>query len=262
MKDFAKSRRKPSPLDRSLQQRLSAYASAAGTAGVGLLALSGTSEAEVVYTPAHETINLTVGSYGLDLNHDGIVDFIIADHRTNGSPRAESRQSLFVKPDASQNRIKCVYSFCLSTFIYAAALQQGSEISATQRHGWLPGHAQMALEERLGGKPYYFGSWNRVQNKYLGFQFQINGETHYGWARLTVKFHGGSPAERSWEAELTGYAYETTAGKSIKAGQTSENSNDESEVDSLTLPTEKLTRSSALGLLALGANGIEVWRGE
>jgi len=184
--------RKAHQLARALSSRLSSYAGAAGAAGVSLLALSPKSEAEIIYTPANETINLTVGSYGLDLNHDGIVDFVIADHRTNGSPGAESRQSLFVKPAASQNRIKCVYASCLSTFVYAAALQPGSEISAAQqRHGWLAGHAQMAFEERLGGKPYYFGSFNRVQNKYLGLQFKIDGATHYGWARFTVKFHGG-----------------------------------------------------------------------
>src|SRR5271169_436215 len=168
--------RPPAALRAPVQQRLSAYSLVAGATGVSLLALAKPSEAQIVYTPANEVISRSVGTYGLDLNHDGIVDFVIADHRSLGSHSGESRQSLFVKPDASQNRIKCGYASCLSTFIYATALPAGSVIGNSQSpHGWLPGHAQMAFEERFKGKPYYFGAFNRVRNRYLGLQFQIHG---------------------------------------------------------------------------------------
>ncbi|MGB7862893.1 MAG: hypothetical protein WCF74_05850, partial [Candidatus Sulfotelmatobacter sp.] len=243
-------------------ERLNTYAIAAGAAGVSMLALGQPSSAEIVYTPADQTVNLTVGSYGLDLNKDGIIDFIIADHRSFESPGVISRQSLFVKPAASQNRINCAYPSCLSTFIYAAALVPGSRIGPSQeRHGWLPGHAQMALEERFEGRPYYFGSFNRVQNRYLGLQFQINGETHYGWARFTVKFHGGAGNLRSWEAHLTGYAYETVANQPINAGQTAGNAEGASAADFTVKPVEA-TQVAALGKLALGANGLALWRRE
>lgn len=260
MKRSLPPRRTPSKLPASLHRRLGAYSIAAGAAGVSLVALAQSSEAEIVYTPADQTVNLSVGSYGLDLNKDGIVDFIIADHRSFESIGVISRQSLFVKPAASQNRINCVYPSCLSTFIYAAALSPGSQIGPSQeRHGWLPGHAEMALEERFAGRPYYFGSFNRARNRYLGLQFQINGETHYGWARFTVKFHGGAPNERSWEAHLTGYAYETIANEPINAGQTAGNAEDASAADFTAGPV-KATQFAALGKLALGANGLALWR--
>jgi len=254
-----------STLSGSVQKSLNAYVFAAGAAGVSLVALSQPSAAEIVYTPADQTVNLTVGSYGLDLNKDGIVDFIIADHRSFGSRGLVSRQSLFVKPAASQNRINCVYASCLSTFIYAAALRGGSQIGPSQeRHGWLAAHAQMAFEERAEGKPYYFGSFNRVSGRYLGLQFQINGETHYGWARLTVTFHGGAPNVRSWEAHLTGYAYETIANQPINAGQTQDGSEKNGSEDALNVrpyvnPIQP-AQIAALGSLALGFPGLALWR--
>jgi hypothetical protein len=257
------SRKIPTTFSGSLKRHWAAYAAAAGAS---LGALSSSSEAEIVYTPADETINLTVGTYGLDLNHDGIVDFTIADHRTfsNGHGFPISRQSLFVKPAYSQNRINCVNASCLSTYIYAAALPQGSLIGPSRRrHGWLAGHAQMALEERLGGRPYYFGSFNRVQNEYLGLQFHVNGETYYGWARFTVRFHGGSTQERSWEATLTGYAYESTPNQAIKAGQTKDGDEPDNGKDTVsqTAPLAEIPATHpTLGALALGSDGMQLWR--
>lgn len=85
-------------------------------------------------------------------------------------------------------------------------------------------------------------------------QFLINGEVHFGWARLTVL------ADKKHEevtATLTGYAYETIAGRPIKAGQThgtADGAAIESRADSPTAP--------GLGLLALGSRGLAAWRRE
>jgi hypothetical protein len=59
-----------------------------------------------------------------------------------------------------------------------------------------------------------------VVNHYLGLNFQVNGQTHYGWARLSVLLHCGRGG-CSYVVTLTGYAYETIAGNPILAGQTS-----------------------------------------
>ena len=60
------------------------------------------------------------------------------------------------------------------------------------------------------------GAWLDVTNRYLGFKFQLNGQSHYGWARLSVTAGKFGPV-----VTLTGYAYETIAGHAIYAGQTS-----------------------------------------
>jgi len=62
-----------------LERRLNAYAIAASAAGVGLLALSPSAEARVIYTPAHLHIGVD-STLLLDLNHDGIIDFTIHNH--------------------------------------------------------------------------------------------------------------------------------------------------------------------------------------
>src|ERR1039458_987843 len=261
-------KRSPNPcrtctLSGSVQKRLNTYTVAAGAAGVSLMALTQPSEAEIVYTPANETINRS-SSYSLDLNHDGTVDFIIANHAGEWGSGAGTEQVLLVQAGKS-NQVNCAYSFCLSTFIYAAALRRGTQIGQPQRrHGWLGHEAIMADQILVNGSAVYFNSWANVTNQYLGLRFQINGEVHFGWARLSVKFHGGLPAERTWEAHLTGYAYETVAGKAITAGQTSGNTSEDEEQSNASFQTKPLEAIgfSALGKLGLGASGLALWRRE
>ena len=56
-----------------------------------------------------------------------------------------------------------------------------------------------------------------VKRRYLGVRFKISGQTHYGWARLNVRFtiEHEVPIGR-----LTGYAYETIPNKPIITGKT------------------------------------------
>jgi hypothetical protein len=98
------------------------------------------------------------------------------------------------------------------------------------------------------------GPWKNSVNRFLGLKFLINGEIHYGWARLTVL------ADKNRElvsAKLTGYAYETVANRPIVAGQTSGTV----EGASVT-PTPIEHPQVQLGLLALGSGGLDAWRRE
>jgi hypothetical protein len=261
MKRSSSPRRPPSSLSASLHQRLSPYALAAGAAGVGLLAVAQPSEAEIVYTPADQTIGRN-GTYNLDLNHDGITDFTIIERI--GHTTFRTSQALWAVP-ADGNNVKCVTSECISSLTYAAALRAGSRIGGDR--GWVPFRAGMAFEELFErGSLGYFWGWVNVTNRYLGLRFEINGETHFGWARLTVEFCKSNP--RSWEAHLTGYAYETVPGKSIEAGQITEETDDATGTlpPGDFVPTRPSTSTPApfasLGALALGANGLALWRRE
>jgi hypothetical protein len=57
--------------------------------------------------------------------------------------------------------------------------------------------------------------WRNATNRYLGLRFRIDGKTHFGWARFTIKAQA-----RGVVATLTGYAYETVPNKPIIAGKT------------------------------------------
>jgi hypothetical protein len=250
--------RKIVKLRQSVHRNLNVYALVAGAAGVSVLALTSASEAEIIYTPANELIGRN-GSYKLDLNHDGIADFIIAEYASRRSSGSE--QQLIVKA-GNGNHVNCV-AFCLSTFAYAAALFQGAQIGqAQQRHGWFGQQAQMAAE--ING--IFFDSWSNVSDRYMGLQFHINGEIHFGWARLNVGFHKGAPKDRTWEAQLTGYAYETIAGKAITAGQTKDEAEDVSGSPQTAQPRASMAAArpqpepAGLGALSLGSSGLSIWR--
>lgn len=242
-----------------VHHRLTAYALAAGAAGVSIVALGQRSEAEIVYTP----VNVAIGRDGgltLDLNHDGIVDFTINEF--NGDLGFRTSQFLSVRGKTG-NRVNCETSFC-ATYASAAALSSGSQIGPIGgRHGWVEA-TEMAFEElTVRGFLYYADRWVNVTGRYLGLRFKINGETHYGWARFNVTFHPGALKKRTWEAQLTGFAYETVANQSITAGQTKSNDDneDESANDSQLKPLAD-GHVAALGSLALGADGIALWRRE
>jgi hypothetical protein len=78
-------------------------------------------------------------------------------------------------------------------------------------------------------------SGNPSRSGYLGLQFLIGGQTHYGWVAVTVGI--------DFNDKVTGYAYETTANEALNAGQTSDT-----------------PEPATLGLLALGALGLGFWR--
>src|SRR6516165_12499218 len=60
---------------------------------------------------------------------------------------------------------------------------------------------------------YECGYWGAAQGRFLGLEFTVQGQKHYGWARLNSLVGTG-------ELTLTGYAYETVPNKPIRAGQT------------------------------------------
>lgn len=92
--------RRTAELSKSLREQLNTYALAASAAGVGMLALAGPAEAKIVYTPVH--IVLTRGALPLDLNNDGMVDFILLDkYQRNG--QTTNSFWLYVDPEHKGN---------------------------------------------------------------------------------------------------------------------------------------------------------------
>ncbi|HEY1659572.1 MAG TPA: hypothetical protein VGG14_14555, partial [Candidatus Sulfotelmatobacter sp.] len=102
-------------LGQPIAKRLRAYA----MAGAGIAAVTPAARAEIVYTPAHNNVNL---DYYLDLNHDGILDFHIH------SSQLSSFGELEVLPSLPGNRIVAVHQRCYFSSIAAAALPLGAVI--------------------------------------------------------------------------------------------------------------------------------------
>jgi hypothetical protein len=258
--------RTPSNLSDSILQQLNMYALVASAAGVGLLALAQPAESKIVYTPANVQINGK--ALPVDLNHDGIVDFFLFHYGFNFStggnallacldPVIISSGTFCHSSTNALNAFKVIESMGRE---WGAAVKPGAEIIGGDRF-------QSAKRANLGqvtflsnshNPPRWGGPWvNRgkgVRNRYLGVKFQINGRFHFGWARLTVTTQG-----KQFTATLTGYAYESVAGKGIVAGKTKGPEDVEESNATQTMPTRE---PATLALLALGSPGLSIWRRE
>jgi len=123
------------------------------------------------------------------------------------------------------------------------------------RMHWFDGSYSVRGDWANGGKG--------AVERFLGFRFKINGEDHYGWARLNVVISDSYPG---LTATLTGYAYETIPGKAIIAGSTEGPDDDGPDNDDIQEPNTSLTaptpQPATLGMLALGAPALSIWRRE
>jgi hypothetical protein len=254
--------RKPANLSRSINRQLNMYALAATTAGFSALALAQPAEAKIVYTPAHVNIRGGQRPFPLDLNHDGIIDFYLLRRSSDGSHDFEACQL----PKSSRG------PFCLNTNRngnssnvirasvgrgFEAALRYGAKIKNGDRFITSGPEVLAQVCCYSIGNTRWYGPWvnggKGVKNRYLGLKFKIKGRFHFGWARLTV-----TTTSNDFAATLTGYAYETIPGKPIIAGQTK--GPDDAGVEE----SRKLSapESATLGMLAMGAPGLSIWRRE
>jgi len=189
--------RSPQELSQSLLHQLSAYAIAATSAGVGVLALAGSAQAKIVFTAV--TMRITNATI-LDFNRDHKPNFLFSTSFWNET--SSDGGWLGVAPVGAQNRI-------WGTGKYASALSSGVLVGPNKKK-FQQGHGRM-----LGWAKGWWGSsstgpWEKVTRGYLGLKFVIQGKTHYGWACISMK--------PGWY--VVGYAYETIPNKPIITGKT------------------------------------------
>jgi len=242
-------RKQEVPISDSLQRKLSIYALVAGAAGVGVLASSSPAEGEVVYTSAHQVLGRNQ-KYAIDLNHDGITDFTLDNYFFQDGRRGSYIQAnLDVVPTAGK-------IVCSSEGYAAAALQKGAEIGPKDESAKACSVMASRMVEGSFGT-YSFGPWFNVSDLYLGLRFEIQGQVHFGWARLTVKWN-----HAYWiVATLSGYAYETDADTPIAAGDERTENTATHKAPSWEEGLEAhMTNAPSLSALSLGAAGLSIWR--
>jgi hypothetical protein len=212
--------RKTFKISDSLDRQLNTYALAASAAGVSVLALAAASEAKVVYTETHRVTRAGVPLY-IDLNHDGINDFVLRTTIYAGSGSFE----VGLDPSGYRNNAVAGRRSSHSSYFFSAAsaLPAGARIGPTSK--FPVRHPFMAVElfNGVGSGNSDLGPWvgkgNGVRDRYLGLKFVVRGKVHYGWARLSVTL-GHHRQFDDVSGTLTGYAYETIPNKPIIAGQT------------------------------------------
>ena len=167
----------------------------------------------IIYTPAD--VDIEDSQYNLDLNNDGKSDFSLKEVNQSGGGcdgyNTKATFSATTHRSASVNGLRGL----------AAALANGSPIGPSQSvlsGAVLIDRYRVRWHREIEGsygvcapQTRNWGHW-RDKNAYLGFAFAIRGRTHYGWAQLSVNTDAGL-------AHLSGYAYQTKAGRPIMAGQ-------------------------------------------
>ncbi len=214
--------RPKSLLNRNLEKNITTYMLSATTAGIGLFSLAQPSQAEIIYTPANITIVENKGEIGLDVDNDGLPDFQFSNFFSQAVPLPPLGfhiAQLDVRPARKANRVEFVQSQATNCQVKnancAAELNKGAAID--RQSPVQPGYSQLVMAES-GGSAYstfFVGPWfGQSQHQgFLGLRFTINGQNHFGWARLTIQGVNS--------ATITGYAYEDVANMPIRAGRTS-----------------------------------------
>src|SRR5271165_266421 len=242
--------RTPSKLSDSLSHHLNMYALAASGAGLGMLASVHPANARIVYTPAHVRISPN-HQIPLDLNHDGITDFVFKDTFSTTSASFYREGVLSILPSGTNQIWGHVNGIGGH---YASALVAGVHVGAKGRFS--AGSRSLAYGGQEGTSIFCEGKWSDVKNRYLGLKFAIQGKIHFGWARLNVTCNLNQQGRT--DALLTGYAYETIANKAIVTGRTKGADEILERPDAvLTAPT---AASATLGRLAVGSRGLSIWR--
>lgn len=235
-------------LNSTLDRTLSSYALAAGAAGVGLLALAQPAEGKIVYTQTSQRIGHHTF---LDLNADGLNDFQFSDIVSTqclGS-HCGVRQTQAIFTYARLN----VYGVTPSNQALGGSFvsQLGKGITVGSAGPFQGAKLMGGISGVDGSVESQYGPWRQgggLHQGFVGLKFMINGEVHFGWARVKTLAVGTLV-----RAILTGYAYETTPNTPILTGQTSGQSAQDI--------TPAATRLS-LGVLAQGAEAVAMWRRE
>jgi hypothetical protein len=236
-------------LNHAVDHKLFGYVAAASAAGVSVLALAPTSQAEIVFTPTNQLITIHNETISLDLNNDGVTDFTLRElfeiciETSNARRAPECSEFTFQNLYARGNGSNAVVMGATS----ASALPVRTKVGSTDKFG-----NDVTLEfctTQNGTYQHDGGPWLNKKNLYLGLQFTIDGQIHYGWARLTVSTNKTTCVTKAF---LTGYAYETEPNTPITTGKISGTD----EVGAVERP------EATLGALALGSAGLEAWRRE
>ena len=133
----------------------------------------------------------------LDLNGDGIADFILTSDISGAWLTAPGGNSLITGPGG------------------LVPVSPGSIISSTGSsldpiYQWSSGTATIGGQAVFDGEYFYAGNFSDT-NAFIGLQFQINNQTHYGWMEIYNYPNVASGQVLAW-------AYESSPDTPIAAG--------------------------------------------
>jgi hypothetical protein len=171
---------------------------------------AGVANAQIVYTDVNPDITVTTvpDSCIIDFNNDATPDYIIKRFDWSGNPA----NSAVIMPPAVNNGIMATMG---ATVPYVSALAAGAAIDGTvttwiTNDGVDPQLMKFGLASTYSGTTY--GHFNDGADHFIGCEFMIGADVHYGWVRVSCASGGAS-------GTIKDYAYNTAVGGAITAGQ-------------------------------------------
>lgn len=197
-------------------------------------------DAQIVYTDiADVTISLLGDShYALDLNNDGHVDFILRVMDKEGIHLASVSQG--------PNEVMAVYD----AYARPLQLQYGQKINSQQDWYGLGSYNMLLAYSSYFS---YAGPWNGgAVDGYMGLRFTEGGNTYYGWVRLDLN-------KSASKMTIMDYAYNSSPGAGIKAGNTGGNGCPDSFEPNNSVAAAKLVPFNSSVTIQLNQAGDEDW---
>ncbi|MCA6363389.1 MAG: T9SS type A sorting domain-containing protein [Bacteroidetes bacterium] len=196
-------------MDKTLQKKLKAYSLTAGSLTAAVAA-----QGQIIHTdPSPDIVIDSAATYALDINNDNTAEFSLYAFNYLDSANSLSGYALLdVEPPVVNAVLGNLFS---NTYPFPSALNAGDSIrpGATDWQDGSVNNGYQYLAVVLPQPGPMYGNWPGISDKYIGVRFAAGSQTHYGWARLSVSADGGT-------ITLKEYAYNTTAGQGIVAGQT------------------------------------------
>ena len=243
-------------LDSYLEKRLLSYVAAATAAGVAVLACPLQAQAKVVFTDTWIPIAPIESMTYLDLNNDGIADFLISNN-LNACRSSSSSGGCVTMKVIPQNASNAIWGTNNGQF-HGSASALGSGVTIGSQGKFQYGHGFMGRANRGGNGSATGGSsgqWKEITRGFLGLKFIIQGQVHYGWVRLSVSASSGG-----MYGAISGYAYETEPNTPIVTGQesgTAKKKKNQRAMTSRVSVSVSAPTSGGLGMLAAGAPAIK-----
>jgi hypothetical protein len=153
----------------------------------------------IIYVVPQDTIvyGPVTLSNKLDLNGDGITDFILSSDISGAWLTSQSGNFLITGPGG------------------LVPVSPGSIISSNGSsldpiYQWSGGTATLGGQAVFDGEYFYSGNFSDT-NAFIGLQFQFGGQTHYGWMEIYNYPNVAS-------GQVLGWAYESDPNTPIEAG--------------------------------------------
>ncbi|MBA3647213.1 MAG: T9SS type A sorting domain-containing protein [Chitinophagales bacterium] len=174
------------------------------------------SDLQIVCTDVDPDVNLNNNgeTYKLDLNNDGVTDFLLSHNETIAGSccLGDTNYTSIISPEVGNAIEGIPQSLNVRVIDSGEPINDGSvnwnesteQIFASAAYicGGLPSPTCMVS---------YYGSYYGVTDKYFGIRIKSGNDTLYGWVRFSLGFNGSS-------VTIKDYAYNSVANMPIHAG--------------------------------------------